>query len=135
MKCQAPKTNHQQQLISVIIPSCNRNELLGKCLNALKPGVQTIGSDSYEIIVTDDSKGDIAAAFIQKNYAWAKWVKGPGKGPAANRNNGAKNAKGEWLVFIDDDCLPDNSLITAYEKAIYIYKDVQVFEGYIGVGS
>ena len=121
------------QLISVIIPTCNRNELLRKCLDALKPGVQTIGGTNYEVIVTDDSKESIAAEFIQKNYAWAKWVKGPGKGPAANRNNGAKNAKGDWLVFVDDDCLPDVNFILAYYESISAYKNVHVFEGYIGV--
>ena len=27
------------------------------------------------------------------------------KGPAGNRNAGAARAMGEWIVFIDDDCI------------------------------
>ena len=122
-------------MISVIIPTCNRNELLGKCLDALKPGVQTIGSNDYEVIVTDDSKESIAAEFIQTNYAWVKWVKGPAKGPAANRNNGAKYAKGEWLVFIDDDCIPDDNIIKTYHSAITNEPDMLAFEGRIYVNA
>jgi GT2 family glycosyltransferase len=33
-------------------------------------------------------------------------VEGRKDGPAANRNNGAKQARGEWIAFVDDDCLP-----------------------------
>ena len=42
--------------LSVIIPTCNRNDLLRKCLNNLIPDFQSIDSSKYEIIVTDDSK-------------------------------------------------------------------------------
>ncbi|MFM6223953.1 MAG: glycosyltransferase family 2 protein, partial [Dolichospermum sp.] len=53
----------------------------------------------------------------EQNYPWVKWVAGPGKGPAANRNNGAKYATGEWLAFTDDDCLPDPQWLASYEEA------------------
>ena len=99
----------------------------------LKPGAQTIEASAYEVIVTDDSKEGLAQQLIQEKYIWATWVKGPTKGPAANRNNGAKYAKGEWLVFIDDDCEPGTDLIKTYSHAIINYKEVRVFEGYINV--
>lgn len=35
-------------------------------------------------------------------------------GPGAARNEGAKHASGNWLLFIDSDCLPTNSSITGY---------------------
>jgi GT2 family glycosyltransferase len=101
-------------LISVIIPTCNRNELLQKCLDSLSPGVQTTLPAEYEVIVTDDSKDNSAKGLIETKFKWAKWVGGPKKGPAANRNNGAKYAKGNWLIFIDDDCLPDSNILSQY---------------------
>lgn len=118
-------------MISVIIPTCNRNELLSNCLNRLKPAIQNFNGNFYEVIVTDDSKECIAASLIKTKYPWVKWIEGSKKGPAANRNNGAKYANGEWLVFIDDDCLPGNDLINAYNNAINIYKETEVFEGCI----
>src|SRR5690348_16192010 len=101
-------------MISVIIPACNRNELLSKCLAKLHPSVQSLPAELYEMIVTDDSKDNVSKEFIHQNYSWIKWVQGPKKGPAANRNNGAAHAKNDWLVFIDDDCTPDKNLLAGY---------------------
>ena len=115
--------------ISIIIPTYNRNDLLGKCLETLASGKQTISHTQYEVIITDDSKEKLAESFIKNNFSWAKWVEGPHKGPAANRNNGVKNSKGTWLVFIDDDCIPDADLLENYIKAILANKDCSVFEG------
>ena len=95
--------------------------------------VQSVNNNFYEVIVTDDSKDNVAKKFIETNYLWVKWVEGPKKGPAANRNNGANHAAGEWLIFIDDDCVPDEKFLNAYKKAITVFPDVEVFEGRISV--
>lgn len=118
-------------MLSVIIPTCNRNALLSKCLDKLAPAVQSIYEGIYEVIVTDDSKESIAKQLIQENYHWVKWIKGPAKGPAANRNNGAKHAKGDWLVFIDDDCIPDRKLLYQYLNGIKNNPVCLAFEGAI----
>lgn len=115
--------------ISVIIPTFHRDLLLSKCLNKLVPGNQTLSSDHYEVIVTDDGKDHKTEKMIREWYPWVKWVKGPGMGPAANRNNGANYAEGNWLVFTDDDCLPDSNWLMEYCRAIETYPDFQVFEG------
>jgi glycosyltransferase involved in cell wall biosynthesis len=112
---------------SVIIPTYHRNDLLAKCLDCLAPGVQTLASEQYEVIVTDDGRETTAEQMILDRYPWVKWVAGSSKGPAANRNNGASYAQGEWLVFTDDDCLPDAQWLEAYAGAIV--NDVYVYEG------
>ena len=101
-------------LFSIIIPTYHRNDLLAKCLNCLVSDVQTLPAEQYEVIVSDDGYESTAEEMIRQSYSWVKWVAGPRKGPAANRNNGAKYAQGEWLVFTDDDCLPDPQWLTAY---------------------
>ncbi|MFM6509421.1 MAG: glycosyltransferase family 2 protein, partial [Dolichospermum sp.] len=77
----------------------------------------------------DDGYQSTAQEMIEQNYPWVKWVAGPGKGPAANRNNGAKYATGEWLAFTDDDCLPDPQWLASYGEAIANNKSYLVFEG------
>lgn len=104
-------------LLSVIIPTCNRNDLLGLCLEQLSPSNQNLGMP-YEVLVSDDSKNNTAMDFVETNFPWATWISGPKRGPAANRNNGAKHAKGEWLIFIDDDCLPTKQLLSEYVREI-----------------
>lgn len=118
-------------MLSIIIPTYNRNDLLNECLQRLAPGFQAINKENYEIIVTDDSQQEAAKNLIYTDFKWVKWVAGPQKGPAANRNHGAKQASGEWLVFIDDDCLPDANLLQYYQSAVATYKDILVFEGCI----
>ena len=91
--------------ISVIIPTCHRNASLAKCLDCLAPGTQTLPPEQYEVIVTDDGSRSTAQQMVQENYPWVLWIAGPCRGPAANRNNGAEAAQGQWLAFTDDDCL------------------------------
>jgi len=105
-------------MISVIIPTYKRNDLLKECLERLKPIKQSLNPSFYEVIVTDDSKDFTAKSFIKENYPWALWTEGPHRGPAANRNHGAKLSKFDWLVFIDDDCLPDENILRNYIDVI-----------------
>ena len=117
--------------ISVIIPTCNRNNLLSKCLDLLAPGVQTIGPEYYEVVITDDSQDNNAKSLIETNYKWARWVEGVKRGPAANRNNGAGHAKCDWIVFIDDDCLPEKNILKEYSNGIEQHPNSLAFEGAI----
>jgi GT2 family glycosyltransferase len=105
--------------------------MLGLCLERLAPGRQSISSDHYEVIVTDDGKTDDAEIFCMEHFPFVCYTKGPGKGPAANRNNGARLAAGDWLVFTDDDCLPDADWLQAYADAIKLFPESKAFEGAI----
>jgi GT2 family glycosyltransferase len=115
-------------MISVIIPTCDRNDLLSKCLDQLDPKNQVIEAN-YEVIVTDDNKDNKAKKLTEEFYPWVKWIEGPKKGPAANRNNGANHVNGDWLIFIDDDCLPDKNILNCYKDAIINNPDILAFEG------
>jgi glycosyltransferase involved in cell wall biosynthesis len=112
---------------SVLIPTYHRNDLLAQCLDRLAPSVQTLAADQYEVIVSDDGKNSTAEALIKENYPWVCWVKGPQRGPAANRNFAATQAKHPWLVFTDDDCLPEPGWLKAYADAIQ--PGICVYEG------
>jgi glycosyltransferase involved in cell wall biosynthesis len=114
-------------LISVVIPTRHRNDLLAMVLDRLSPGTQTLAADRYEVIVTDDGSDSTAEAMIREKYAWARWTAGPRKGPAANRNRGASLARGDWIAFTDDDCLPSPAWLAAFAAAIH--GGTKVYEG------
>jgi GT2 family glycosyltransferase len=116
-------------LFSIVIPTCDRPDLLGLCLDALAPGAQTFG-EAFETIVTDDGTVSVEA-LIRERYPWARWVEGPRSGPAANRNHGAAQATGDWLVFTDDDCLPRADWLDHYGRAIRANPEARAFEGSI----
>ena len=117
-------------LLSVVIPTYHRNDLLLKCLECLAPGRQTLDACLYEVVVTDDGKQSTAETLIAERFPWAKWVKGPQKGPASNRNNGASYTRGEWIAFTDDDCLPEAGWLAAFYSAAGNKRNVpNVLEG------
>jgi len=114
---------------SIIIPTCNRNGFLSRCLDLLAPGVQTLDSIQYHVVVTDDGESTLTKKMIEEKYSWAQWVAGPCKGPAANRNNGVKYAKAKWILFLDDDCLPATDILETYKSYIFSNPSIDVFEG------
>jgi GT2 family glycosyltransferase len=65
------------------------------------------------VIVADDSRSDATRMLVEERFAGARYVKGPQRGPAANRNGGAAQASGEWIAFIDDDCRPEAEWLSA----------------------
>jgi GT2 family glycosyltransferase len=86
---------------------------------------------SVEIIVTDDDPDGSARDVVAKHTPFAIWNEGPSRGPAANRNSGARIAKGDLLIFLDDDCTPDRNWLPALLKCATDHPGVDVFEGRI----
>ena len=115
---------------SVVIPTYERPDDLRICLNSLSKEIQQ-GYQSYEIIVTDDSKSDESRKMVEKEFPDVSWGKGKQNGPAGNRNAGVGRAKGEWIVFLDDDCIAQEGYLKSYANAIKANPGTQVFEGRI----
>jgi GT2 family glycosyltransferase len=97
-------------MITVIIPTCERPHWIGRCIENLN------GAD--EIIVSDDSDTDSTRQFVSKEFPRVRWVRGPRRGPAANRNFAASFASGDQLAFIDDDCIPGKQWVSNVRSAL-----------------
>ncbi len=97
--------------VSVIIPSYNDATYIDRLLLALSKQTHS----SLEVIVSDAQSND-GTEKIVKEYAGkldVHLVQSPPTGPGAGRNEGAKIAKGEWLLFLDaDDDIKDPDFIT-----------------------
>jgi glycosyltransferase involved in cell wall biosynthesis len=103
--------------ISVVIPTYKRPDLLIKCLDALV--VQNFEWNEFEIIVVsdgpDEATGDVLRAWHALNPLQFKYLHLPQKkGPAAARNYGWRNAKGDLIAFTDDDCIPAENWLQAF---------------------
>jgi GT2 family glycosyltransferase len=103
---------------SIIIPTYNRDKDLFSCLESLGhyfelDALMGLGFKT-EVIVSDDGRDPDLRTRLAFSFPWCTYTEGPARGPAANRNHGAKKACGEWLVFTDDDCLPQVGLLEAY---------------------
>lgn len=95
-----------QPFFSVCIITFRRTLLLGQCLASIAPGQQTLHASLYEIVVSDDCPDGSSRDFVEQT-GYARWIQGPCRGVAANRNNVAMAARGSWIVFVDDDECPE----------------------------
>lgn len=91
---------------SIIIPTYNRPKQLSNCLHSLSN--LDYPPDRYEVIVVDDGSEKPIENVIARYRGKMKLtsLRQHNSGPAAARNTGAKQAKGEILTFTDDDCIP-----------------------------
>jgi cellulose synthase/poly-beta-1,6-N-acetylglucosamine synthase-like glycosyltransferase len=98
----------EKPFISIVIPVKNGERCLSRCLESIKK--QSYPQDRFEVIISDgmsmDNTVKIAhdhGARIVKN---SKITVGPG------RNVGFKAAKGDIIVFSDDDCVMDKDWLS-----------------------
>ena len=89
--------------VSVIIPTYNREKLLHRALRSVIQ--QRLSCD--EIIVVDDGSVDDSRGVVQQiasqSAVKVRYIYQENKGPAAARNRGIKEAKFEYLAFLDSD--------------------------------
>ncbi len=106
-------------LFSVIIPTYQRLEGLRNCLS----GITGISTDrqSFEVIVVDDGS-DHDPATVVDTFRPVLRIRllnqQRNMGPAAARNRGAEAARGDYLVFIDDDCIPRPEWLNVLQRRI-----------------
>lgn len=96
-------------LVSVVVPTYRRPDLLERCLAAL--ATQEFDPSAFEVIVADDAANESTRRQVE---GWAG--RSPilirytalttAHGPAAARNAGWREARGEIIAFTDDDCIP-----------------------------
>jgi GT2 family glycosyltransferase len=97
---------------SIIIPTHRRPQQLTACLAA----IQKIDypRSLFEVVIVDDgatTDRGLIAPFEREIEI--RWHAQPKTGPAGARNKGAILGRGEFLAFLDDDCLPGRDWLKA----------------------
>jgi GT2 family glycosyltransferase/radical SAM superfamily enzyme YgiQ (UPF0313 family)/tetratricopeptide (TPR) repeat protein len=109
---------------SIIIPVFNKLELTSQCLTTL---ASLTTMPEYEVIVVDNASTDGTAEFLaalggdvqvirnQENYGFAVAC-----------NQGAKAARGEFLLFLNNDTIPTEGWLNALVDEVERHPDVAV---------
>lgn len=121
------KISSENLIFSICIISYKRPAFLKLCLDSIAENLVHLERETYEVLVSDDCPNQ-SALKVAKNFEFTKWIQGPGRGVAANRNNVVNCASGEWIIFIDDDEIAHKDWMLYYKRAI-LAGDYDVLEG------
>jgi GT2 family glycosyltransferase len=127
--------NYSKVKFSIVIPSWNGEKLLKKNL----PAVLKTGAD--EVIVVDDGSTDGSRKYIKKLTNYELRISGLKRlriravfnkknlGFAASVNRGVKVAKGDIVVLLNNDVVPEEDFLKPLEKD---FQDPKVFAVSLG---
>ncbi len=93
---------------SVVIPTYGRPDALLRCLDGVAR--QSFPPEQFEVIVVDDASPQPVSPQLDewKSATSLRHLRlDRNGGPAVARNAGAALARGRYLAFLDDDCVPD----------------------------
>ena len=109
--------------LSVIIPTYHRRKILEKCLTALENQQFSANSpiSDYEVILVDDGSTDDTLEWLalqRDRLPHLRLYQQHHQGPAAARNLGVTQAKGDTIVFIDSDLVVTAGFLEAHAHAL-----------------
>ena len=107
-------------LVSVIIPAYNSAYVRDAILSIFN---QT--HPDLDVIVVDDGSPGDAIKRICDEFPDVRYIRQANAGPSAGRNRGIREAKGEWIAFLDDD---DTWLPRKIEKQLKLIGESSVRE-------
>jgi glycosyltransferase involved in cell wall biosynthesis len=107
---------------SVVIPTCNRLDILLRVLRALE---EQVGAPEFEVVVINDGSSDATDARLAKAaYSFPFTFRTqPNGGPGRARNHGVLLAAGRFVVFIGDDTVPEPHFLAEHARAHRQYDD------------
>jgi|SRR5579864_4866061 len=119
-------------LFSVITPTFNRRDVVRRAIDSGLQFVRAVGSG--EVVVIDDASRDGTVNMLRKEYAQELGdglmrliVRQQNGGSTVAKSDGARNAGGDWLIFLDSDdqLLPEAA--AAMHNFITAHPQVEVF--------
>ena len=110
-------------IVSVIIVNYNGEIYVDKCLNALRATTYS----NFEILVIDNNSTDRSSDLIKKKYPYVKLIElKKNMGFAFANNLAAKEAKGDFYIFLNNDTIVTETWLSELVKALTESPDKEV---------
>lgn len=101
---------NNEPLVSIIVVNYNGKNHLEKCMKSLSE----IDYKNYEIVLIDNNSSDDSVKFITTSYPKVKIITlDKNYGFAEPNNIGARNASGEFILFLNNDTIVTPNFLTA----------------------
>lgn len=107
---------------SIIVPVYNVEKYIKKCLDS----IMNQSFKDYEVIVINDGTKDKSMDIVKKYDV--KIINQENKGQSSARNHGIKEAKGEYIVFLDSDDTIERDLLKELNEVTKDKPDVVRFQ-------
>ncbi len=107
--------------LTVVIPTYNRLPILQKCLQALEQQQYDHTITNYEVVLVDDGSTDGTLIWLEENRLAFPHVRvfcQSHQGPAAARNLGVEQARGDIIIFIDSDLVVTETFLQCHADAL-----------------
>ena len=105
---------------SIVVPTYRRPERLAACLRGL--AALDYPKTAYEILIVDDGSDPGTARQVEASGGASgvatRYLSQAHLGPAKARNAGSRAARGRYLAFTDDDCVPAPGWLTEMERTL-----------------
>jgi GT2 family glycosyltransferase len=101
--------------VSVVVPTIGRTRLADVVAASLVEAATT-----EVVVVADRNRGDVDAVLAGRGLdrdARVVVVDGPGRGSASARQCGIERARGDLVVLLDDDVVPESGLVSSHRAA------------------
>jgi len=116
---------NKSPLVSIIVVNYNGKNQLEKCLESLVK----INYDPFEIILVDNNSTDTSIEYVKNHYPSIIIIKlDKNYGFAEPNNIGAKNAKGDYLLFLNNDTLVDPNFLSELVKIAKKDSSISIFQ-------
>jgi hypothetical protein len=110
-------------LVSIIVVNFNGKHHLRNCINSLKKTAYP----NFEVILVDNGSTDESVDLIKNNFGWVKLLENEKNlGPIKGRNIGASIARGELIVFLDNDTEVDSKWLSDLVKVMVKNKSIGI---------
>ena len=110
--------------LSIVVPAYQNEAGLNECLRALAPSA---GPDTEILVVDDGSTDDTSGAAARLGARVIRLEKNFGAGRA--RNEGAKHAQGDVLLFVDSDVVAQPDTVSRVREVFRKHSDVAAVFG------
>lgn len=129
---QAEDTQRQESsppLLSICIVTYKRRDILMRCIESL---IDTVRSCAFEVLLCDNNSQDGSAELVATKYPRIRlFVNKMNVGFAAGNNQLMKEAAGEYILLLNNDCIVRNGAVDAMLTFMRRHPDTAIVGGKI----